>query len=321
MARRIPLQISLFSLITLLPVLASAHINVTDPPARNSLSAPGTNSEGVPCGTGSLGQAPTVYQAGQEIEVKWFEAVSHTGTYRISLATSEDEFTIPNANDAVGGVILAAGIPDICDVNGNSCMYSQTITLPSEPCESCILQVTQDSTEAGKYYMCSDIIIEAADGGGSGGADGGGGTDAGAGGMDTGVGGDFGVNTGGSSAGGFAGVGDGAGGAVTGTGSTDSGAGGAVDVATGGAAAAVGAGGVASGGADGAAATGGASGDPGAAPAASGGDGYGLNESSDDSAAESGCSYSASNDGGNWSWLLLLGLAPMLRRRRSSARA
>jgi hypothetical protein len=141
---------------------AVAHIQLDDPPARI------TDQKTGPCGAaGSVrGDVVTTFEAGQTIEVKWRETINHPGHYRISFdADGQDDFVDPAGFDDFDSA-PSVMLDNIGDANGGE--YTQSITLPNEPCENCTLQLVQVMTDKAPYgdgndlyYQCADIRIVA----------------------------------------------------------------------------------------------------------------------------------------------------------------
>lgn len=284
------------------PSLAHAHITLTDPPARH----PPADQKDGPCGNGpgdSRTTDPakiTEYTAGETITIEFTETIQHASTYRVMLSrTGDSGFIDPTSfedttlDEASGE--LADGIEDLTPLQPATTAeeHSIEVTLPSEPCEECTLQLIQLMREGAFdadsiYYQCADIVILPGEGSGTGGASSGGAS---------GSGGD--VSSGGGLASGGA---DGSGGLATGTGGASASSGGAAS-ASGGDSAAGGSVAVSSGGSLG-------SGGGGVTPPA----------------MSPGCSLSggmqaggAADFGGLAGWLGLVGLGALAARRRRVA--
>jgi hypothetical protein len=125
--------------------LAFSHAVLTEPLPRSTL----TQKMG-PCGVVRTTR-PTVLVAGQQLLVKWNETFAHPGYYRISFSAAND----------TNWVILK---DDILNPSGTQ-PGSFTVTLPSEPCTACTLQLIQVMTESSpptNYYSCADLVLNAA---------------------------------------------------------------------------------------------------------------------------------------------------------------
>lgn len=222
-----------------LPSLAHAHITLTDPPARH----PPADQKDGPCGNGpgdSRTTDPakiTEYTAGETITIEFTETIQHASTYRVMLSSTGDSgFIAPTSFDDTtldeASGELADGIEDLTPLQPPNTPedHSIEVTLPSEPCEECTLQLIQVMREGAFdadsiYYQCADIVILPGEGGGTGGASSGG---------TSGSGGD--VGSGGVP--GTGGVIDGSGGSATATGGAPASSGGAPSGSSGGAPAA-----------------------------------------------------------------------------------
>ncbi len=169
------------------PRAAAAHTLLVNPPP---LSAD-DNAKSGPCGCyfgagpedpaddTTAAQCPANYTttelvAGSQLTVSWKETVQHDGTFRLAIA--------PLPVDGVVKADLNAGVlyekTDTNTVAGAT--ITATITVPSEPCASCTLQLRQLMTGSTNpyYWSCAAIKIVPAGGtgatSGAGGAGGGG---------------------------------------------------------------------------------------------------------------------------------------------------
>jgi MYXO-CTERM domain-containing protein len=138
----------------LLPGTASAHIAMTEPTPRS------VDQKAGPCGAAgsTRGSNVTVFQPGETINVEWDETVEHPGHYRIAFAASGNNFQNPNNP---GDDFPETMVEPITDKNGGH--YSQQVTLPTEPCDNCTLQLVQVMTTNvpfnSFYFQCADITI------------------------------------------------------------------------------------------------------------------------------------------------------------------
>ncbi|MEZ4300952.1 MAG: SCE4755 family polysaccharide monooxygenase-like protein [Polyangiaceae bacterium] len=121
--------------------------------------------------------------AGSEITLSWKETVNHNGSFRFAFSPNPpSQVTSTEMNNNV--------LMDLPDQNATSgATITQKMTVPSEPCELCTLQLRQFMMGAAQpyYYSCAAVKIVAPDAGtssstGTGGT-GGAGTGAGNGGM------------------------------------------------------------------------------------------------------------------------------------------
>jgi hypothetical protein len=137
---------------------AYAHVAMTSPAPR------GTDQKTGPCGkSGSVrGTNVATFAPGATITGEWDETVDHPGHYRIAFDDDGNDFTNPNnPGDAFSGTMAEP----IADKAGGR--YTQSITLPTTPCENCTLQLIQVMTTSvpynSFYFQCADLRI--ADGG------------------------------------------------------------------------------------------------------------------------------------------------------------
>ncbi len=100
----------------------------------------------------------TTLQAGTQLKIEWKETINHDGNFRLAFASSAPDATTKAAMD--GGVVI-----EIPDENGTSgATLSQTITVPSTPCDLCTIQLRQFMMGAANpyYYSCAAVKIVAA---------------------------------------------------------------------------------------------------------------------------------------------------------------
>lgn len=176
-----------------LPATASAHVNLTYPPARSN------QQFSTPCGeAGSVrGTNVTTLTPGATITVTWDEVIQHPGHYRIAFDVDGQDFTNPPDYTTDTSATSPNLIVDlIADTNTQS--YMRQITLPNVTCTNCTLQLIQMNTDKPPYdsgassddlhFQCADISLVAAasdagvsDAPGNSGSGGGGSSDAGTG--------------------------------------------------------------------------------------------------------------------------------------------
>ncbi len=105
----------------------------------------------------------TTLQAGTALTVTWQETVNHNGDFRVAFS--------PKTPDATKKADVDANIlMEIPDENGTAgATISGQITVPSAPCELCILQLRQFMVGAAQpyYYSCAAVKIVADDPGSS----------------------------------------------------------------------------------------------------------------------------------------------------------
>jgi MYXO-CTERM domain-containing protein len=141
---------------------ASAHIELTDPPARYHRD----HQKAAPCGLADNPPGenpPTVLVGGETITVHLDEFIPHPGHFRIAIAPSDAEFVNPTAFDDfynADNVVL----DDIEDVQGVQ-FHEIELEVPDIDCDPCVMQVLQimhgGSFSTGSlYFQCADIVIE-----------------------------------------------------------------------------------------------------------------------------------------------------------------
>lgn len=120
-------------------------------PPRNSNAGLKTG----PCGNVARTGTNTQLTAGSTVNVQWEEVIDHPGRYEFYFSAANDaNFTLlKTVNDDQDGVIPS----------GQSHQYSTTLTLPSQTCTACTLQMIQVMTEnpanPSLYYSCADIQL------------------------------------------------------------------------------------------------------------------------------------------------------------------
>ncbi|MGE0527635.1 MAG: SCE4755 family polysaccharide monooxygenase-like protein [Bdellovibrionales bacterium] len=141
-----------FALLFILIPKAYGHARL-----KGSVLPPRSNNAGLktgPCGGVSRTASPKVFQAGETITIEWEETVQHPGEFRFSFSRANDQnFTLlKTVTDSQDGT---KDLPH---------SYSTTITLPSQSCDACTIQMIQIMTEnpanPSYYYSCADIKIE-----------------------------------------------------------------------------------------------------------------------------------------------------------------
>ncbi|HYO98118.1 MAG TPA: SCE4755 family polysaccharide monooxygenase-like protein [Polyangiaceae bacterium] len=179
------------ALTTLLSARAEAHISLSEPKSRywnaNTQVADQQKQKVGPCGVSGDARSTTAslistFRPGQRVTVRWTETVQHPGHYRIAFDNDGQDFPVPGTAGMPAGVTILAD--NIADKGGGSGVaYTQEVTLPTEECARCTLQLIQVMTTAAPPYKASDLYFNCADvilsngtggsGGGSGGAAGG----------------------------------------------------------------------------------------------------------------------------------------------------
>lgn len=160
---------------------AWAHIELDDPLVRHSNgnngdSAAGEINKDGPCGLGGASDVRdearvTTLLAGSTFTVKFRETIGHTGRMRVAFAADG------NVQSDFDATILAE-LPDPAGSAGNTSdgiKWEMDISVPSEPCDNCTLQVLQamsgNTTDdvgtpspTSTYFQCADITIVADEG-------------------------------------------------------------------------------------------------------------------------------------------------------------
>lgn len=157
-----------------LPAVASAHLDLLDPPARYDRR----ELKHAPCGItgGNQGDPVAIYEPGETIAITIEEYIEHPSHYRVAFDDDgDDDFQDPTCIEhcesgsadpvfapSEGGVILADLVPDAPEV-----VQTIEVTLPDVECDTCTLQVIQvmydkkPITSGGNdiYYHCADIAL------------------------------------------------------------------------------------------------------------------------------------------------------------------
>ncbi|HMW73808.1 MAG TPA: hypothetical protein PKD17_18420, partial [Cellvibrionaceae bacterium] len=118
--------------------------------ALDGLVKPRTDADGIktgPCGAARTTNRVTELVAGSKVQVKFESVIYHSGVFKIYFSP---------ANDA-NFVLLADNIKDYA----NQQFQTYSLSLPSQPCEACTLQLIQTMPDAGNslYYSCTDIRL------------------------------------------------------------------------------------------------------------------------------------------------------------------
>lgn len=118
--------------------------------------APRSTNPGIksgPCG-GLPRLTPAVVQTGSTITVTWEETIQHPGRYEFYFSAANDQNfqMLKMVADTQDGT---ADLPH---------QYTTTLTMPSQPCTACTLQMIQVMTEnplmPSLYYSCADIVLQ-----------------------------------------------------------------------------------------------------------------------------------------------------------------
>lgn len=187
---------------------AGAHSILVNPPPIG----PDDSAKSGPCGCyfGAAPQDPaddpspsacpgdysvTTLQAGTALKIEWKETINHDGAFRVAFSAKAPEATTKADMDA-------NVMTEITDENPTSgATLNTTITVPSEPCDLCTIQLRQFMMGAAQpyYYSCAAVKIVADPGtGGAGGSTGAGASGPGSGGASNGGGGSGAMGQGGT---------------------------------------------------------------------------------------------------------------------------
>jgi hypothetical protein len=157
---------------------AAAHIELIDPLPRYQLPS----NKSCPCGDGDSNRRceqtaeestdpnrsdnVTTFEAGATITVVAEEYIDHSGRMRV--AFDPDGADLADFNDNVLSDV--ADPSDSMITQANPLVWEFEVTLPTEPCDNCTLQVIQvmngdmvneviDPAPLSTYYSCADIRI------------------------------------------------------------------------------------------------------------------------------------------------------------------
>lgn len=173
------MRTAIIALLLMIPTLASAHIDMLDPPRRYTQE----DLKDGPCGIpfGAIGEVMATYEAGSTIDIEITEYTNHPSHYRVAL-------DLDGGDDNLGDPICLTNCDDRDDPDDPTFMdpddvlvlgifdddpaedQTLTVTLPDVACEHCTLQVIQvmydkrPYTIGGNdnYYRCADIAITSA---------------------------------------------------------------------------------------------------------------------------------------------------------------
>ena len=135
--------------------LAAAHARWD----LNGVVKPRTNSTGLktdPCGGAVRTTTPKTFAPGQTLEVTFEETVNHLSHFRIAFSAAGDA--------GFNNKVLLDNIPDNLGAETPlPHLFRATITLPTQTCNACTLQLIQMMTDnpdfPSNYYSCSDIKL------------------------------------------------------------------------------------------------------------------------------------------------------------------
>jgi hypothetical protein len=164
--------------VALFSLSAAAHIELIDPSPRYQLPS----NKSCPCGDGDSNRQceqtaeessdpnrsdnVTTFEAGSTITITAEEYIDHTGRMRV--AFDPDGADLADFNENILRDVADPGDPMI--TQANPLVWELEVTLPTEPCDNCTLQVIQvmnndpvnevmDPAPLSTYYACADIRI------------------------------------------------------------------------------------------------------------------------------------------------------------------
>jgi hypothetical protein len=154
---------------------SQAHIDLLSPPPR-AAGFPDSNLLRGPCGQRSDARVPakvSSFRPGETIDVVWDVYVQHVSYFRISFDSDGDDSFSSRAsapgNPADDDLAeLAPGDGEVIldyleDPTADVDHVARRVTLPSEPCDNCTLQVTQFTyglpVKDAVYFQCADLVL------------------------------------------------------------------------------------------------------------------------------------------------------------------
>lgn len=174
-----------FTVLFLLPLVSGAHTRMDTPVPRD----PDDGIKAGPCGPyvkPAVNNPANVYTEGAEIDIAFTETVNHTGYFWVDLAMDDVALTNYNPNDPDPANNTRANVwrlqpplaqANTIDANGNfiddnpnsGFQFQRKVVLPTGvTCDNCTLRIVQfmEGRVQPYYYTCSDVKIQAANGGG-----------------------------------------------------------------------------------------------------------------------------------------------------------
>jgi hypothetical protein len=152
-----------------------AHIDLLSPEPRASGSG-NAYLDRPPCGQRASGRTldkVSTFRPGETISVSWDAYVRHPSYFRLSFdPNGDDSFSqrasapVDPARDDPARLPQGEGeliLDYVLDRAGELSQVEHLVTLPSEPCEPCTLQLTQFiydvPIEEATYYQCADVVL------------------------------------------------------------------------------------------------------------------------------------------------------------------
>jgi hypothetical protein len=153
-----------------------AHIDLLSPPPRQS-GFPDANLGEGPCGQrnpGRVSEQVSVFRPGESISVAWDVYVRHPSYFRLSFdPDGDDSFSQRSSVPADPARDEPTRLPPeegelildyLMDRQAELEHVELSITLPTDPCDNCTLQLTQFiydlPIDEATYYQCADLTLE-----------------------------------------------------------------------------------------------------------------------------------------------------------------
>lgn len=155
---------------------SQAHIDLLSPSPR----AGGRGNaylDSAPCGQRDPGRsegAVSVFRPGETISVSWDAYVQHPSYFRLAFdVEGDDSFSQRSSTPADPARDDPSRLPEaegelildyVRDPGGELAHVEHSVTLPSQPCELCTLQLLQFiydvPLDEATYYQCADVVLE-----------------------------------------------------------------------------------------------------------------------------------------------------------------
>jgi hypothetical protein len=133
---------------------AGANVRLIDPPPRSAAA----DLKSAPCGNVAKNGAFKRYASGEKVTVQFEESVGSQGCYQIAFARDGANFTV---------------LQQLDDPSGSQGAGSTMVTLPSDNCDQCVLQLRQislggscadagqvpDAAAGDTFYSCADVCL------------------------------------------------------------------------------------------------------------------------------------------------------------------
>jgi Lytic polysaccharide mono-oxygenase, cellulose-degrading len=151
------------SFVLFVPMAASAHAYIKDPPSRDVAEANlnARAKKAGPCGGSPRTSTPTQFAVGQEITVTWEETIGHTGCYQIAFSPANDKdwVTLAQIDDpAEKQNVQSAKVKLPAGVSCKDCtLVVRQLMLENEQNKTCARDAAPPPTNT--YYSCADIRV------------------------------------------------------------------------------------------------------------------------------------------------------------------